>query len=401
VATCPNGHENPEKYQIASGTTLYRVRYRTPDNRQTDKRGFRTKRDAEAFAASVEVSKLRGEYVAPSHARVTLGELGRAWLDRQRGHLKPSSYVVMETTWRMRVKPRWGNVALGDIRPTAVQQWVSDFGRGTSDSKPVGASVIRRTHYVFSSILADAVRDNLIARNPAAGVRLPRTTRKRPVYLTHQQVGALADAAGEYEGLVLFLAYTGLRWGEAIGLHVRDLNMLRKRATISENAVQSGTQIFVGTPKAHKRRNVPLPGFLLPYLARQCEGKGRDELLFPGDNGRHLKRPHPTSGWFIKAVAESGVPRTSPHDLRHTAASLAVSAGANVKAVQKMLGHASAAMTLDIYADLFDDDLEAVATALDQARARESVGTMWARDEHGAANRYHGTDLPPSSRTPN
>jgi integrase len=56
-----------------------------------------------------------------------------------------------------------------------------------------------------------------------------------------------------------------------------------------------------------------------------------------------------------------------------------VSGGANVKAVQKMLGHASAAMTLDIYADLFDDDLEAVATALDQARARESVGKMWAR----------------------
>lgn len=62
------------------------------------------------------------------------------------------------------------------------------------------------------------------------------------------------------------------------------------------------------------------------------------------------------------------MPRVTPHDLRHAAASLAVSAGANVKAVQKMLGHASAAMTLDIYADLFDDDLEAVATALDQAR---------------------------------
>ena len=83
-------------------------------------------------------------------------------------------------------------------------------------------------------------------------------------------------------------------------------------------------------------------------------------------------------GWLAKAVAESGVPRTTPHDLRHTAASLAVGAGANVKAVQNMLGHASAAMTLDIYADLFDDDLEAVATALDQARSRESVGTAWA-----------------------
>ena len=326
------------KYQTASGATLYRVRYRTPDHGQTDKRGFTTKRDAERFAANVEVSKMRGEYVAPSSARVTVGELGQAWLDRQRGHLKPSGYAPMETAWRVRVQPRWGNVALGDIRPTAVQQWLSDLGRGTSDAKPVGASVVKRTHYVFSGILADAVRDNLIVRNPAAGVKLPRTTRKRPVYLTHQQVAALAAASGKYEGLVLLLAYTGIRWGEAIGLRVRDLDMLRRRASISENAVQSGTQIFVGTPKAHKRRTVPLPEFLLTYLARQCEGRGRDDLLFPGDDGRHLRRPHPESGWFAKAVAESKVPRTTPHDLRHTAASLAVSAGANVKAVQKMLG---------------------------------------------------------------
>ena len=121
------------KYQTASGATLYRVRYRTPDNRQTDKRGFTTKRDAQAFANTVEVSKLRGEYVAPSDARVTVGELGPAWLDRQRGHLKPSAYAVMEIAWRVRVAPRWGSVALGDIRPTAVQQWVSTWvvGRPT------------------------------------------------------------------------------------------------------------------------------------------------------------------------------------------------------------------------------------------------------------------------------
>ncbi|WP_353361250.1 tyrosine-type recombinase/integrase [Mycobacterium sp.] len=102
---------------------------------------------------------------------------------------------------------------------------------------------------------------------------------------------------------------------------------------------------------------MPLPEFLLTYLARQCGGAAAATICFsPGDDGRHLRRPHPESGWFAKAVAEPKVPRTTPHDLRHTAASLAVSAGANVKAVQKMLGHASAAMTLDIYADLFDDD---------------------------------------------
>src|SRR3954452_8624019 len=95
-----------EKYQVSSGAMRYRVRYRTPAQRQTDKRGFRTKREAEAFANTVEVSKLQGEYVAPSAARVTLGELGPAWLARQKGHLKPSGYAVMETTWRLRVEPR-------------------------------------------------------------------------------------------------------------------------------------------------------------------------------------------------------------------------------------------------------------------------------------------------------
>jgi integrase len=304
--------------------------------------------------------------------------------------MKPSSFRTTEIEWRVRVAPRWGGVPLGDIRPTAVQQWVSDLGVGVDGAKPVGAGVVTRAHHVLSSILADAVFDSLLARNPAAGVKLPRKNRKRPVYLTHPQVTALAAASDGHEGLVLTLAYTGLRWGEATGLRVRDLDMLRRRATIAENAVQSGAEIFVGTTKTHKQRSVPLPAFLLPYLARQCEGKPRDGLLFGGEDGEHLKRPHPESGWFAKAVKASGVPRVTPHDLRHTAASLAVSAGANVKAVQKMLGHASAAMTLDIYADLFDDDLEAVATALDQARSHESVGKMWA--QHGQDSPRHPSE---------
>jgi integrase len=367
-----------ERYSTKTGT-LWRVRYRTPDNRQTDRRGFTTKRDAEAFAATVEFSKLRGEYVAPSRARVTVGELGPDWLARQQGHLKPSSYRPLEATWRLRVQPRWGAVSLGDIRPSAVQSWITDLGRDTDGRKGLGASVVQRSHQVLAAILADAVRDRMIATNPAAGTKLPRKTRKRPVYLTHRQVAALAEASGPHGPLVLLLAYTGLRWGEATGLRVRDLDMLRKRATVSENAVWVGSEVFVGTPKTHKARAVPLPAFLLPELARQCEGKGREDLLFPGEDGGYLGRSHTGSGWFDKAVTRAKLPKVSPHDLRHTAASLAVSAGANVKAIQRMLGHASAAMTLDLYADLFDDDLDAVAARLDDARSRENVGTMWAQ----------------------
>lgn len=83
-------------------------------------------------------------------------------------------------------------------------------------------------------------------------------------------------------------------------------------------------------------------------------------------------------------MKRSGVPQLTPHGLRHTSASLAVSAGANVEAVEKMLRHAPAAMPLDVFADLFEDNLEAVAVALDHAVARRSVGKMWARSIEAA-----------------
>jgi len=77
------------------------------------------------------------------------------------------------------------------------------------------------------------------------------------------------------------------------------------------------------------------------------------------------------------ALRPGDFPELTPHDLRHTAASIAISAGANPKAVQRMLGHASAAMTLDTYADLFEDDLDAVSTRMDAVRAQAFVGFSW------------------------
>ena len=99
------------------------------------------------------------------------------------------------------------------------------------------------------------------------------------------------------------------------------------------------------------------------------------EVLF-GEGDEYLQRPRSSGtsrSWFMRALANAGLPRMTVHDLRHTAASLAIASGANVKAVQRMLGHASAAMTLDVYADLFDDDVDAVSAALDQARTTAIV----------------------------
>jgi integrase len=369
-----------EPYETKNGRR-YRVRYRKPDRTQTDKRGFRTKRDAELFLASVEVSKARGEFVDATASKALIGPLGEAWLARQT-HLKPSSFRPVESAWRNHVLPVWGGVAVSDVRKTAVQQWVSELTLGDPDAapprKPKGATLVIRAYGVLAAILDDAVSDRRTLSNPARGVTLPRKVKKPHVYLTHDQVHELASAS-KYPTLVLVLAYCGLRWGEATGLRVKHLDMLRRRFLIEENAVQVGSVIEVGTPKNHKKRTVPFPKFLGERLARQCEGKGRDALVFPGENGHHLRlaRVHEDNmSWFAGAVKRAGIPRITPHDLRHSAASFAVSAGANVKAVQKMLGHSSAAMTLDVYADLFDGDLDSVSDALDNAVSLASVGKV-------------------------
>jgi len=380
-----------EPYETNKGRR-YRVLYRRPDHLQTQKRGFRTKRAAELFLAGIEIDKSLGTYVDPSAARATVTELGFKWLSSQT-HLKPSSFRPVEIAWRVHVQPVWGGRPIGEIRHSEVQSWVSRISATSS------ATTVIRAYGVLAGILDVAVKDRRLPINPARGVHLPRKARKRRAYLNHTQVQLLADEARERSTLVLFLAYTGLRWGEAIGLRVGFVDTAKRRVFVTENAVQVARKIHVGTPKTHVTRSVPYPGFLDAALRAQLEGKTADDLVF-GNGSDYLMRPRTGGGWLAGAVARAQAtdptfPRITIHDLRHTAASLAISAGANVKAVQRMLGHASAAMTLDTYADVFDDDLDAVAAALDRAKASAPVAKVLPK--HVAPTK-RGLETPGKSR---
>lgn len=353
-------------YGTAAGRR-YRVRYRKPDKSQTDKRGFRTKKEAELFLASVTVSKAKGEYVDPTEGRKTLSSFQKAWEHQRLAPLKPSSRVAMETAWRVHVEPKWGSRTVAGIKKSEIAEWVAEL------NKVRKAQTVRRIMFVLSGVLAIATAERAIALNPASGVALPPKRSTSPVYLTHPQVVTLASTDAKHALLVEFLAYTGLRWGEAVALRIRHLNMLRQRITVEDNAVIVKGVYEIGTPKSGQTRVVPMPPHLAKQIAQACEGKALDSFLF-GSGTAPLPHPHATSGWFAHAVKaaqalDPTIPKITPHDLRHTAASLAVSSGANVKVVQRMLGHASAAMTLDVYADLFDGDLDAVAAAMSAARA--------------------------------
>lgn len=167
----------------------------------------------------------------------------------------------------------------------------------------------------------------------------------------------------------LFRAWTGLRWGEVVALRRPSFDLLRRRLLVAESATDVGGRLEFGTPKNHQAREVPLPDFLIELVAPLLDTED-DALLFTAPKGGPLRSGNFRRNVWLPACQASGMPEgLRVHDLRHTAASLAISGGASVKAVQRLLGHSSARITLDRYTHLFNDDLDALADGMDRMRA--------------------------------
>lgn len=369
--------------KISDGSTRYRARYRDAGGRQHEKR-FARKIDARRWLDEATSALVTQTWTAPERGRVTVAVWAKQWLEAQTG-IKPSTHYRYGSLLRTHILPAWGQHRLADITHADVAAWVARLR-----SQGSAPSTVRQTHRVFSLLLGLAVRDGRIPRNPADRVPLPRVTRGEPRFLTRDEVERLADAAGDDGDTVRLLAYTGLRFGEMAGLRVRRVDFLRKRLTVAEAATEVAGRIEFGTPKTHQQRVVPLPTELVEPLARRCEGKTPDDLVVTTPSGTVLRLRNWRRSVFDPAVTAAGLTDVTPHDLRHTAASLAVASGAHVKLVQRMLGHASAAMTLDVYAALFDDDLGALAERMDAAATahgarttKARVGTVWARGSSG------------------
>lgn len=359
--------------RTASGT--YIARYLGPDGRQHS-RTFPTVKAAEAWRNDERRKARLGSWTDPARGRTTVGEWGEQWLT---GHMvEPTTLAGYRVAWAKLIEPRWGNVQLSRVTQADVREWLATLRKG--NGQPYSTSRLRLVFNVLCQMLDAAVEDGLIARNPARSAtgrkaRLvpPARTTKEHRYLSHQEVASLAEAMPpHYRTFVRVLAYTGLRWGEATALRARSYDELRGRLRVTEAAKELGSGLIYGPTKTHASREVVVPQMLRPALAELLAGKGPDDLLFTTERGEALRASNFRGRVWTPAVKAAHLGSLTPHDLRHTAASLAISAGAHVKAVQRMLGHADAAMTLNTYAGLFGDDLDGVAESLSSA-ATEAI----------------------------
>lgn len=341
-----------KKYKVKSGYK-WRVQYRDPDGKAHTKQGFRTKNEAQAWADRNATDVRENAWVNPSAGAIRIGELGERWW-AQRVNIKPSTRHNEQAIWRVHVLPRWGNAPVRTVTKAGIQEWIA--------TNNWSATTARHAYGLLRQVLAFAVDQQRLKVNPAVGVKLPRKPAPRQVYLTPEQLWRLVDACTVHKELVALLGTVGLRWGEAAGLQVGDVDEKRRRIHVERNAVTIDGNVQIGTPKTHEQRTVTVPEVVMDMLTPLLRGRPKGDWLFPARDGGPMRKP--TGRHFLKTAYERlsatdpSFPYVSAHGLRHVAAGLMITAGANVLQVQRQLGHAKPSLTLDVYSALWEEGLD-------------------------------------------
>lgn len=258
----------------------------------------------------------------------------------------------------------FGSWPVAKIEHADVAEWVNEL------SETKGPETVRYAHRVLCLVLDYGMRTRRLGSNVARGVRLPARPPSRERILTMPEVEALAEKLHEEGDLVLAMALLGLRWSELAALKVVNVDLTRSRVRIVERATEVGGRMDVSAPKSRaSNRTVAIPPSLRGVLEERTRGKAPSALVFPAPDGGYLRN----GNWRLRsrwreATEELGLTGVTPHDLRRTFGSLARSAGADLRYIQRAMGHESITTTARIYAHLYDDELDSVAAALDSLR---------------------------------
>ncbi len=204
------------------------------------------------------------------------------------------------------VSPSWDRISLHHVTPSSVTAWTRGIAGRYS------AARVRKAFTVFNQIRDWSVADALISHNPASRAKeisgkkglLPAIRRdKENTYLSHEQVRALAEASSEYSLMILVMAYTGVRFGEATELRVKDVNFITRRLHVQRAVSDVRGRLIVGPPKSGEPREIPIPEFLIKPISGVISRAERpSDLLFTTASGTQVRYSRWRSGHFNKAV---------------------------------------------------------------------------------------------------
>jgi integrase len=353
-----------KKVWIAAGTYFWLVTYR--DNgarRQEVKRRFDRKNDAQEFLNEITASLVTHSYVRPGAGRVSLREYTENVWKPMQTH-RDSTEEQVDRHLRNYVFPAFGDKRLDAIRPSDAGKFLAALLQRL-DPSTVGV-IFCYTASIFNS----AVRDRLIVESPFRDLRAPKVPPKKIRPPTTETVLRIMDAVPpRYRALVVLAAGTGLRQGELFGLTPTRVDFAATVIDVNRQliSVNGRTPRFGPLKTAASYRSVPLANVVNQSLAAHLEKWPPTEngLVFTNTRGEPLRRSAFGDMWRA-ALRDANLPRTTFHELRHYYASLLIHAGESVKAVQELLGHASATETLDTYAHLWPGADTRARSAVDE-----------------------------------
>lgn len=342
----------------AEGT--FQVAYRDPAGRQRSKT-FRRKTDASRFKSTVEADKLRGDWLDPRLAKLTVGEWAERWSETMTQG--PKTREVYEGHLRNWVLPMLGDMPVANLDKATVRAFVADIrNQGRSQGTVDGCVKILRLTLGF------AVDAGAINSNPASRLNLDRQQRQEMHFLNEHDVVLLASKMRHptNETLVLFAAWTGMRAGEIEALRVKRVNLQARKAEVAENLgeARDGTLRF-GPTKTHQRRTVPIAPFLVERLTPMLASSSSEDLVFQAPGGGPVRHHNFYAREFKPGLKHAGLEASIRfHDLRHSCAAWLIDSGAHVRAVMEWLGHSSPSVTLGTYGHLFPSLTEKLADGL-------------------------------------
>ena len=290
---------------------------------------------------------------------VTLREFLDRWLETAaKPKLRDKSYESYESLLRRYIRPVLGERILSAITPLDVQSaYQKMIDRGLS------ARTVRYTHSVLRSAIRQAIRWRILLQDPTDGAQLPRLARREMPVLTAQQSRAFLSAAlkTHYGPIFAVALTTGMRPSEYLALKWQDIDWDRGTVSVVRTLERSaGCWRFAETKRARSRRIIKFQDWVLETLKNLqaktirpsgCSWPDNSELVFTSPAGRPMYSDK-LAKRFKAILGQNGLPMIRLYDLRHTAATLALSAGVPTKVVAEQLGHASAAFTLDVYSHL-------------------------------------------------
>ena len=337
-----------------------------------------------------KLQKLKEDYGGLKPEKVRPEMLFGDWLtywyeNHSKPKIRPTTQETYESRIRLHIIPEIGGIPLNKLTQNDLQQFygrlkqsgrkrfTDKYGEGLSDR------MVRMCHATCRSALEKAVQDGLIRVNPAIGCKLPPKKAREMQVLTREELQRFliqAKFEGYYEVFLLDLA-TGLRRGELMALQWDDLNFKTGVLNVNKQVYDVRGQLQISTPKTKNSvRKIVLPPAVVAVL-REYKKTVDSRWMFPSP----VKEDCPITPGVVRRrlqliLEHAGCKHVRFHDLRHTFATLALENGMDVKTLSAMLGHVSAATTLDIYTHITDDMRLTAAANIDRG-----IGKMEPQEE--------------------